>query len=81
MITPSLVLYCQVFHPKVKDLIADGVIKPYEVHELMSQVYPPRHSEETERQRSYTVNPGFRNGQGPIPPYKEEKYTQLILEL
>lgn len=80
MITPALVLYCKVFHPKVKDLIADGVIKPYEVHELMSQVYPPRHSEETERQRSYTVNAGVRNGKA-IPPYKEKKYIQLSLEL
>lgn len=80
MITPALVLYCKVFKPKVKVLIADGVIKPYEVHELMSQVYPPRHSEETERQRSYTVNAVVRNDKV-IPPYKEKKYKQLSLEL
>lgn len=40
----------------------------------------PRHSEETERQRSYTVNAGVRNGKA-IPPYKEKKYIQLSLEL
>lgn len=40
----------------------------------------PRHSEETERKRSYMVNAGVRNGKA-IPPYKEKKYTQLSLEL
>lgn len=41
----------------------------------------PRHSEETERERSYKVDTQVSGKASAFPPYKEKKYTQLTLEL
>lgn len=80
MITQGLVNYCQAFHPKIKDLLTDGVIKHYEVKELIARAY----SRDLRKHRSVSVDIRDTQVSGKaeaFPPYKEKKYIQLSLEL